>query len=104
VVVAHDDEGLGENVSDIERCLIAKRRRRVVDALAADRRLVEDESERLMPGADGAERWRGGFDIGNARAPPEVSMIVSVTPRRSRDCNRCSISPALYTGSTMGSA
>jgi hypothetical protein len=29
-----------------------------------------------------------------ALTPPEVSMIVSVTPSRSSDCNRCSKSPA----------
>src|SRR6202022_2743453 len=58
------------------RCrFIGKRRRRVSDAWTADRRWVEYESERLVPGADDAERRRGRFDIGDARARRDKAQI-----------------------------
>ena len=45
------------------------------EALTADRRLVEDEGERLVPGADDAERRCRGFDVGDARARGDQAQI-----------------------------
>ena len=43
VIVAHHDEGSGNDIVDIERGLVAERVRRVGEALAADRGLIQDD-------------------------------------------------------------
>ena len=63
----------------------------LVEALAADRRLVQDIGERLVPGAGEAERRCGGLDVGNARARRDQAQIgiANGRGRRGADAGRC---------------
>ena len=83
VIVSHHDEGLSENASQIERPIAAKCVGGVGDALAADRRLVEDNRKWLFPGARGLQGRCGRFDIGDGRTGWDQAQI-GVANGRSR--------------------
>jgi hypothetical protein len=84
MIIAHGDERLGEDVGQIERGFAGKRRRCVVDALAAGRRLVEDEGKRFLPGSGEMKRRCGCFDVGEA-GPRRNDAQIAVADRR-RGC------------------
>ena len=68
VIVAHHDERLCDDLGGLERRLVAERVFRAGKARRGpDRGLVQDIGERLVPGADDAQRRCGRLDVGDAR-------------------------------------
>jgi len=68
LIVSRYDRGQRDHIAKLkgERC-VGERAGRIADPITADRRLVEHEREGLFRGANGRQRRRCGFDIGERR-------------------------------------
>ncbi len=75
MIIAHDDERPGDNAGEVSRRPVAEGGGGIVDAPAANRRLVEHEGERLVAGAHDAQRRCGQLDVGDAGTRRDQAQV-----------------------------